>query len=451
MDAAEGRTGGLRQLIDLLIRTRLDVEDDLEALRQEVDARYQAIIRVNGERVLHDTSTILSERLAALAPGSSVRLCWEPHSLTLEPPRVRAEIVEAEFPAEVGRQGHGVQRAYVLALLQALVEARSAQQEAATRPLLVLAIEEPELYQHPVRARYLAGVLRRLATDPVGPPTQVLYTTHSPFFVSVDSVESIRLLRVAGGDSGFPESVASQVDLDAAAQELWAAHGAQGARWTASSLRPRLRPMVETPVSEGFFGAAVVLVEGEEDRAVLAAAAAQQGLDLSQRGIALIPVAGKANLDRAVVLYRQLGIPTYVLFDVDRRRGRNGNPKANRALLALFGHTPEDFPATQVQSTFACFADTLVDAVRDELGDAVDRCLDQACADFGFADDRWKNSVVLAQAIDALAQQGRTSATLLAVLRQVVDLVVHAGPSAAHSSLSRVVKRPVTVHADTAS
>ena len=200
-------------------------------------------------------------------------------------------------------------------------------------------------------------MIRRLATDPGGPPTQVFYTTHSPFFVSVDSVESIRLLRVVS--RGFPETVATQVDLDAAAEELWVAHGMQGSTWTAATLRPRLRPMVETPVSEGFFANAVVLVEGEEDRAILAAAAAQQSLDLSQCGIALIPVAGKANLDRAVVLYRQLGIPIYVLFDGDQRRGRNGNPEANRALLALLGHPPEDFPATQVQPAFACFADTL--------------------------------------------------------------------------------------------
>jgi putative ATP-dependent endonuclease of OLD family len=188
-------------------------------------------------------------------------------------------------------------------------------------------------------------------------------------------------------------------------------------------LRPRLRPMVETPVSEGFFANAVVLVEGEEDRAILAAAAAQESLDLSQCGIALIPVASKANLDRAVILYRQLGIPIYVLFDGDRRRGRRGNPEANRALLALFGHPPEDFPATQVQPAFACFADTLLDAVRGELGDVLNQCISQACADFGFADDRWKNSVVLSRALDSLADQGHTSATLLALLSQIAALV----------------------------
>ena len=124
VDGAEGRMGGLRQLVDLLVRTRMDVSNGLEALREELNARYEAIIRADGDRVLHDTSEILSERLAALAPGTSVRLRWEPHSITLEPPRVRAEIVEAEWPAEIGRQGHGVQRAYVMALLQALVEAK---------------------------------------------------------------------------------------------------------------------------------------------------------------------------------------------------------------------------------------------------------------------------------------------------------------------------------------
>ncbi len=56
-------------------------------------------------------------------------------------------------------------------------------------PNLVLAIEEPELYQHPSRQRHLASVLLNLAEGAlpgVAKNTQVIYTTHSPLFVGLD-------------------------------------------------------------------------------------------------------------------------------------------------------------------------------------------------------------------------------------------------------------------------
>jgi len=423
LDAAESRTGGFRQLVELLVRTRLDVGEQLAALREEIDARYAEIISQDGDAILAETSTILSERLAALAPGTAVQLRWAPQTITLDPPAVCAALVESNFSADVGRQGHGVQRAYLVALLQALAEVRAATDDAANRPLLILALEEPELYQHPLRARYLAGVLQRLTQDAAGPATQVLYATHSPYFISVDAVESLRLLRVASGPQGLPETSISSVDLATAATELWAAYGSAGACWTAVSLRPRLRPMVETPVSEGFFAHAVVLLEGDEDRAVLAAAAAERDLDLAERGIALLTVGGKGNLDRAIVLFRQLGIPTYALFDADRRRGGDGNARSNRALLRLLGRPPEDFPDTQVHATFACFEETLLGTVRSELGaQTVDAALNLACGLFGFTPDGRKNSVVLRAALHELAGQGLTSSTLSALMDQVAAL-----------------------------
>lgn len=299
-----------------------------------------------------------------------------------------------------------MQRAYLVALLQALAEARATTDGAADRRLLILALEEPELYQHPLRAatlpacsssspRTLAGPRRRSCTPPTRP-------------TSSRSPRSSRSgLRVAAGPQGLPETSISSVDLAAAATELWAAYGGTGGCWTATSLRPRLRPIVETPVSEGFFAHAVVLLEGEEDRAVLAAAAAERDLDLAQRGIALLAVGGKGNLDRAIVSFRQLGIPTYALFDVDQRRGGDGNARSNRALLRLLGRPPEDFPDTQVHASFACFEETLLGTVRGELGaQAVEAALDRACDRFGFTHDGRKNGVVLREAFHCSPGKG---------------------------------------------
>jgi hypothetical protein len=69
LDAADSRTGGFRQLVELLVRTRLDVGEQLAALREEIDARYAEIISNDGDTILAETFTLPSERLAALAPA----------------------------------------------------------------------------------------------------------------------------------------------------------------------------------------------------------------------------------------------------------------------------------------------------------------------------------------------------------------------------------------------
>jgi hypothetical protein len=57
LDAAESRTGGFRQLVELLVRTRLDVGEQLAALREEIDARFAEIISNDGDTILAETTT----------------------------------------------------------------------------------------------------------------------------------------------------------------------------------------------------------------------------------------------------------------------------------------------------------------------------------------------------------------------------------------------------------
>lgn len=95
---------------------------------------------------------------------------------------------DGDFIGSLSRMGHGLQRSYLLALLHEL-----ASSDAEEAPTLILACEEPELYQHPPQARHLADVFVRLAEG----NNQVLVTTHSPLFVSGDGFEDVRLVRAA--------------------------------------------------------------------------------------------------------------------------------------------------------------------------------------------------------------------------------------------------------------
>ena len=85
-------------------------------------------------------------------PDARLRLQWKQdpdRSVRVEEPWAHILAGEGDFEGELARFGHGLQRSYLLALLQELAGASN-----ESGPTLILACEEPELYQHPPQARH---------------------------------------------------------------------------------------------------------------------------------------------------------------------------------------------------------------------------------------------------------------------------------------------------------
>ena len=80
----------------------------------------------------------------------------------------------------------------MLALLQEL-----ALIDDVNAPTLIMGIEEPELYQHPPQARYLAETLIELSEK----GAQLLLCTHNPLFIPGDNFDKIRIVREYGNPS----------------------------------------------------------------------------------------------------------------------------------------------------------------------------------------------------------------------------------------------------------
>jgi len=179
---------------------------------------------------------------------------------------------------------------------------------------------------------------------------------------------------------------------------------------------------METQVAEGFFSDAVVLVEGQEDKAIMSAALRMAGVDLEERNIALLDVGGKENLDRPYAIFRALGLMTYVIFDADgdcATKQRKRTARGNRMLLRLLGEPECDFPATTVSARCAYFASNLAATVRDEIGTEVFHAsLNKVAKKLGYSkvDDARKNATVLEGVLKALHKAGHRSATLDAVV-----------------------------------
>lgn len=441
-DAAEGKGSVITELMDLVVRTTLSQRADFSRLREQTLTEYQRLTDPDNLTELSVLQSNLTDTLKTYAPGASVSLTWLPASaIDIPMPKALVKLVEDDYASTVARTGHGLQRSFILTMLQHLAIARRSGQTAtevaqqapgseqgeSSEELtsLVLAIEEPELYQHPNRQRHLAKVLLSLASGGlpgVANRTQIIYGTHSPLFVGIDRFDQVRRLRKTRVEAAKPKITrVVRTTLGQVAAVLQRAQGQGGALFTADTLRPRLQPLMTPWMSEGFFADLVVLVEGEDDRAAILGQAAAEGAALESAGISVIPCMGKNNLDRPYIVFRELGIPVYVVWDGDE--GDNDAPaETNRYLLRLLAEAEEDWPAF-VRTTCACFKTCLENTIEQEIGtDVFGRLLSHQQTRLGMSKrkDALKNPTVIQAVIEAARAEGRESTTLKGIVTQIV-------------------------------
>ncbi|MGA9055811.1 MAG: AAA family ATPase [Terriglobia bacterium] len=442
-DATESKGSPTTELMDLVVRSALANREDLKKLKEETDSKYKEIMKPGNLAELSTLEERLTRTLRAYVPDAAISLSWiEAGGIEVPLPKAEVKLVEDGYPSSVTRTGHGLQRAFILTLLQHLAIARvptdqkagigtSGQAESSGKttvaqrvPNLILGIEEPELYQHPNRQRHLAKILLALATGSVAGvarKTQIIYSTHSPFFVGIDRFEQIRVLRkVRMGRQRPKVTQRVQATLDEVAQILWEAVGKPGTKFTGETLRPRLQTIMTPWMNEGFFSEVVVLVEGEEDRAAILGTAAPMKCDLESEGVSVIPCMGKNNLDRPTVIFRQFEIPTYLIWDSDESK-KNAKPEQNRYLLRLVGQPEEDWPGS-VGDCYACFKNNLHTTLREEIGgDLFDTIVQRVQEETGLSEREQaiKNPTVMGRVIEAAKKEGKRSTTLEEIVGKI--------------------------------
>ena len=288
-------------------------------------------------------------------------------------------------------------------------------------------------------------MLRRLSTSLLpgaAGATQIAFASHSPMFVSLTHADEIRLVRRTDcEDSDYKQCELRALDLSEVARKLERATGKPEGTFSAETLKPRLH-ILGTELAEGFFADGIVLVEGRSDRAALAAAAQLLGANFEAAGIAVLSVEGKNNLDRPYLIFRELGIPVFVVWDCDC--GTNDHkPATNLALTRLVRPDEEiDQPdeETVVAASYAHFEVTLERLIKDEItADVYNACLATACEPFGFdaSNDAQKIPTVMHGLLAEAKNQGRTCASLEALVRAIwlhlknTELPIPAGQAAA--------------------
>ena len=373
--------------------------------------QYQDLLDGN-QHVLDDISSALQMRMEEWAhPDARLRLQWKQDpdkSVRVEEPWAHILAGEGDFEGELARFGHGLQRSYLLALLQEL-----AGPDAVGGPTLILACEEPELYQHPPQARHLSAVLNKLSRG----NAQVIVSTHDPLFVSGKGFEDVRMVRK---DAGSPCSSVSHMSFSEIAQSVAAATGKKPVK--PEGALAKVHQALQPALNEMFFTRRLVLVEGLEDVAYLLAYLnlLEKSEEYRRMGCHIVAANGKSELLQPLVIAKHMKIPTYLVFDADADQpDKNGSQakheKDNKALLNLAG-SPNENPMPNKTIWGAGFTIRHSDigaVVEAEIG-RNDWKIFRAKADthYGHAGGLKKNSLHIGASLAFAWEAGKRSASL---------------------------------------
>lgn len=338
-EQTEERNSALGKLLARTVRVRVNFDETIKTLRNKMQKEYQELLLDKNQSALAEISNSLQERIIKWShPNVELSLTWEQDtgkSVHIGEPFAQVTVKEGNFGGQLESFGHGLQRCYLFALLEELANSND-----GINPALLLACEEPELYQHPPQIRYLANVFSKLSSE----NSQIIVCTHNPLFVSGSGFEDIRMVRKNIINSRSSISHMSYKRLSDVIAKVTGEKLLEP-KDTLVRIHQALQPVM----NEMFFTHRLILVEGEEDRAYILTYLNLLGKfeDYRRMGCHIVPVSGKNQLLRPMAIAKHMKIPFYVVFDADadkeKKEDRKRNEKDNRSILTLSGN-PDECP-----------------------------------------------------------------------------------------------------------
>lgn len=417
-ESQESKTSGLGQLLARTVRSKVDFSEKVANLRSALSSEYQSMLDAE-QSVLDGLSGSIEMKLKDWAhPAVTAKVLWtqdSEKSIRVDEPWAYIKIGERGFEGELARFGHGMQRSFMLTLLQELASTTTEQKT----PTLILAIEEPELYQHPPQARYLAEVLHHLAND----NSQIIVCSHSPLFIPGDNFEAVRVVR----DSGNPScSSVSQLSYELLARTL---HAAGQKLLKEEGMLAKLYPSLNPNVNEMFFCRVLILVEGIEDVAYITSCISLIGQmqKFRKHGCHIVPVTlrGKSEIVKPLAMAKQLDIPVFVVIDADtdtRAEHIADHKRDNKSILSLLGYSDSEWPTDHVwKSDFAMWKNNLGDLVESEIGANWKKHMDSAADYYGHPGGLKKNPLAISRALEAAWNAGDKSPSLQKLAENIVS------------------------------
>ncbi|MCD8139727.1 MAG: ATP-dependent endonuclease [Planctomycetaceae bacterium] len=419
-EGTEDKNSALGKLIARTVRSRINFEDEIKKIKQETLQKYQDLLDANAN-CLSEISNSLQSRLTEWAhPDVKLGMQWNHNpskSVQIQPPLVSVKTGDGDFLGDITRMGHGLQRSYLLALLQEL-----ASSDTDGAPTLLLGCEEPELYQHPPQARHLADVLHVLSSG----NNQILITTHSPLFVNGKFFENARIVQKHKTEKC---SKVCGVDYEKLSQSVKAATGVDpksGLEGFKADIHQSLNPNI----AEMFFTKIPVFVEGIEDQAYITTHLHLTGqwTEFRRHGCHIIPVGGKSQLLRPIAIAKELGIPFFVIFDSDsdarKQEHLDMHERDNKALLTLLGREKDisAFPDQCILApNFCIMVPNMTTCVKADFGACSEEALQRAALNFDHEKGMNKSQYFIAEWVTLLFLDNGLTSKLLDGIRYRID------------------------------
>jgi predicted ATP-dependent endonuclease of OLD family len=363
--ASEESVDGKSSIIGRILERSVDrnaADEEIAKIVEESRVKQQTVYEEKFNAQLEAMTTQLNAVISKYSPGRAVTV--SPAEVELKAPKTTFEVavLDGETETAVERQGHGFQRTILISALQLLAQSGAASAEG----VICLAIEEPELFQHPIQAQAFAKILRSLVED-ADKCIQITYATHSPYFIEARHFNQVRRL-TRSSDTPPVVSVHFATVANVKAQ--------LNGIVDADVVDRRLDHNVADQLSIALFANRAFLVEGPTESAVFYGLGDKTAPgSLEAEGISIVPVGSKTSLPLAHAILTAIGVPAYALFDADGGfesrakaknkkqedidKERNNHAAENRKLLRYFGMPEENFPPATVAEKAAIFDDHL--------------------------------------------------------------------------------------------
>jgi len=177
---------------------------------------------------------------------------------------------------------------------------------------VILIIEEPELHFHPQACRNFYNHLRLLSENGL----QVIYSTHSPYFVDISKFESLHVVR--------KENSMTMVESGLTLLSI-------------GNQQNHIVTKFNESVNQALFAKSAVLVEGPDDEIACKAMFEKQNFDLYKNNVSVVSCGGLPNIPTIATVLNALKIDTIALVDEDP-----GNSKTESIIEKIRGILGDD-------------------------------------------------------------------------------------------------------------
>lgn len=345
---------------------RSAADEQIQEVADESKRKQEEIYKKAFGTQLRELEGKLNTVVERYSQGRTVSV--QPAEIDLKPTRTTFEVSihDGETETTVDHQGHGFQRTLLISALQILASSG----RTAENGTICLAIEEPELFQHPIQEIVFAKVLRDISEEP-SRHIQVTYATHSPYFLEARHFDQVRRLTRSAQDRGVHVNYGTVDEVKTLLNNVV----------KPTTVDRQLDAAVTGQLSIALFANRVLLVEGTTEPAVLYGVYDRNQVGgLEAEGLSIVSAGSKDSIALVHAILTSLNIPVFTLFDGDanfatRSNGKNaeklederrGHITSNRRLLKYFNRTEMDFPPQSVNETFAVFRDHLETFLTEE-------------------------------------------------------------------------------------